>query len=145
MNNILFQKTKTILAGLVFLLIIGSFSSCKKAAKVLLISAHPWVVTSGFGALIGDEYTFHDNRLLFITSGSTKIDAKWAFETDGYTTTPSPSNPIPDEDVVRITIITDVITTEYIIVMITETELELQQNTTFGSLLGNLVLTAKVQ
>jgi len=140
--NILSQKTKTILGAVVFLLIIGSFSSCKKGAKVLLISAHPWVVTSGAG--VGDEYIFHDNRLFFQTSGSTKIDGNWEFETaEGYTQSPSPSNPIPNQDVVKIRITTDVTTAEYNIIKITETELELEQYTSWGGSIGTVVFAPK--
>ena len=60
-------------------------TSCEKAGKILLISNHKWVVTNNSqGGTPGDEYSFLDNRLFFLTSSSgSVIDGKWDFAFSG--------------------------------------------------------------
>lgn len=59
-------------------------TSCEKAEKIHLISAHTWVVTSvpngSNFAGVGDELTFYDNRLFFNNSNGLEIDGRWDFE-----------------------------------------------------------------
>ncbi len=80
------------------ILVFSTITSCEKAGKILLISNHKWVVTNNSqGGTPGNEYSFLDNRLFFLTTGSgSAIDGKWDFaysgdinsiyiETTGYT------------------------------------------------------------
>jgi hypothetical protein len=79
------MKYQTILFS--FLLLLCLSTSCQKAGQIHLISAHTWVVTavsdvSNF-AQVGDELTFHDNRLFFKNSSGTETDGQWNFLVSG--------------------------------------------------------------
>ena len=89
---------KKILLFCTILAFFNSITSCEKAGRILLISNHKWIVTNNSqGGTPGDEYSFLDNRLFFLTTSSgSKIDGKWDFayeeeinsiyiETTGYT------------------------------------------------------------
>lgn len=64
-----------------FLLLLCLNISCEKAGKIHLISAHTWVVTevpSLYAFVkVGDELTFHDNRLFFKISDGVETDGRW--------------------------------------------------------------------
>ena len=107
--------------GLLLLTCMAVFAltiSCQKAGKVLLISAHTWVVTADSPAGVpGDEYTFHDNRLFF-HSGSVKADGDWDF---------------PDiSDLTYIDVNTEFSSIQYNIITLTGNELVLEPSGTIG-------------
>lgn len=75
------MKNKTVLFS--YLLLISLSTSCNKAKQIQIISAQTWVVTeisntSDF-ARVGDEFTFHDNRLFFKYSNGAETDGQWRF------------------------------------------------------------------
>ncbi|BDS15340.1 hypothetical protein [Aureispira anguillae] len=92
-------------------------TGCKKARQIHLLSAHTWVVAdhSTMGT-IGDEYTFHDNRLFFQTTGALTIDGQW----DTYPITHTPGKN-------RLDIQSDLGQMQYDILLLTATKLELSQ------------------
>jgi hypothetical protein len=75
---------KTILFCTV-LALVTTITSCEKAEKILLLSNHKWVVTNNSqGGNPGNEYSFLDNRLFFLTTTSgSEIDGKWDFAYSG--------------------------------------------------------------
>ena len=61
-----------------------SVTSCEKAEKILLISNQKWIVTdNSLGGNSGDEYSFLDNRLFFLTTSGSVMDGKWDFAYSG--------------------------------------------------------------
>ena len=104
--------------------------SCEKAGQIHLISAHTWVVTeissvSNF-AKVGDEITFHDNRLFFNISNGVETDGRWDFPVSGV-------GPIPSYDVDNLFVTTSFGSYDFSILKLNSTELEIQQFSNFGN------------
>lgn len=106
--------------------------SCEKAGQIHLISAHTWVVTevsnvSNF-AKVGDEITFHDNRLFFNISNGVETDGNWDFPASGAAV-----GPIQSYDVNVLWVTAGFGSYEFSVVKLNNSELELQDVSSFGS------------
>lgn len=114
------MKQNTLLLS--FILLVYLTTACHKAKKIHLLSEQTWVVTEVsdrlYFAKIGDELTFHDNRLFFKYSNGARIDGRWYFGERGAISSPN---------VEVITIVSDIGTYDFDIINWSEEELELNE------------------
>lgn len=120
------MKYQTILFS--FLLLLCLSTSCQKANKIHLISAHTWVVTdvsnlSNF-AQVGDELIFHDNRLFFKISNGVETDGYWNFSVSG-----SGLGPVASDNVTGIYVGSSFNSYDFSILKLTNQELEIKDIT----------------
>ncbi|WMX15828.1 hypothetical protein [Aureispira sp. CCB-E] len=123
------MKQPILFVASIFLLLLNT--SCEKAAKIHLISAQTWVVTeisSGFSnfANVGDELTFHDNRLFFSYSNGAESDGRWEFEG-------SQTSPFAPATVEGLSITAGFGAYSFSILTLDNNELKIQDITNFGS------------
>ena len=119
------------------LLLLSLSSSCEKAGQIHLISAHTWVVkdvssVSNF-AKVGDELTFMDNRLFFNISNGIETDGRWDFTVQGGGLGPTPSY-----NVENLFVSAGFGSYDFTVTKLTNTELELQDVSGFGSFVVRL-------
>lgn len=125
------MKYQILLFSCLLLLFINT--SCEKAGQIHLISANTWVVTdisniSNF-AKVGDELTFHDNRLFFNNSNGTETDGRWDFSLEGRG-----AGPTTTYSVNGLFVTAGFGSYDFSIIKLTATELEISDiSTTFGS------------
>lgn len=106
--------------------------SCEKAGQIHLISAHTWVVTeissvSNF-AKVGDEITFHDNRLFFNISNGVETDGRWDFTVEG-----GGFGPTPSYNVDYLFVATNLAAYDFSIIKLNNKELEIKDISNWGS------------
>jgi hypothetical protein len=105
-----------------FILLVYLTTACNKAKQIHILSGQTWVVTEVSDRLpfaeVGDELTFHDNRLFFKSSNGFKTDGRWHFgERDA----------IRSPNVEMLTLTSDLGDYDFDIVSWTEEELELNE------------------
>lgn len=105
-----------------FIFLVSLITSCGKAKQVHIISGQTWIVTEASDRLhfaeVGDELTFHDNRLFFKYSNGITSDGRWYFGERGTISSPN---------VEVITIVSDFGNYDFDIMNWSEDELELNE------------------